>query len=57
MSVKDSVSPATAERSYKEHSEALVPVMHVEEVTELNDKRNAEVVNNLAMASNWNISD
>jgi hypothetical protein len=57
MSVKDSVPPATAERSYEEHSEALEPVMHVEEVTELDDKLSAEVVNNLATASNWNISD
>ena len=57
MSVKDSVPSVTAERSYEEHSEALEPVMHVEEVSELDDKLSAEVVNNLAMASNWNISD
>jgi hypothetical protein len=35
----------------------LKPVMHVEEVTKLDDKLNAEAVNNLATASNWNISD
>jgi hypothetical protein len=57
MSVKDSAPSATVERSYEEHSEALKPVMHVEEVTKLDDKLNAEVVNNLATASNWNISD
>jgi hypothetical protein len=57
MSIKDSVPPATAERFYKEHSEALEPVMFMENVTELDDKLNAEVVNTLATASNWNISD
>jgi hypothetical protein len=35
----------------------LEPVMHVEEVTKLDDKLNAEVVNTLATASNWNSSD
>jgi len=57
MSIKDSVPSATAERFNKKHSEALEPVMFMENVTELDDKLNAEVVNTLATASNWNISD
>ena len=57
MSTKDSVPSATAEGSYKEHSEALEPVMFMENVTELDDKLSAEVVNTLATASNWNFSD
>jgi hypothetical protein len=54
---KDSVPSATAERVHLEHSEALESVMYVGDVTELDDKPSAEAVNNLATASNWNISD
>ena len=57
MLEKDSVPSATAERVHLEHSEALESVMYVGDVTELDDKSSAEAVNNLATASNWNISD
>jgi len=52
----DSVPSATAETLYREPSDTLEPVMYVEETTELDDG-SPEAVNNLATASNWNISD